>query len=636
VTNERADRQIFWRFLRTYLGPSRWAIALCMLVVSLSGASVYLMAYYSRIVVDSILVVQPQGVETSEAPRRLRARIGGKTARALPAQGLGRNLDLGRVSTRVSADASHRLLLLFLLYTSTLLVLNVLSRLAQRTRIRLSQRLAGQLREDIHQRIMELSLSYHTGHSPGKLLSRIVSDVEVIRQQLMQSIFLGSQCVTMVILGLGILLVLEWRVGLVVLAVMPVYGWLYYCFRQNIRQLNQETRHTNSCLYGYVSQKIDAMKAIQAYGREGGERVAFHRLAACFLRDTFSQQRLSAALARYGEMISGLCCGGILIFAAHLILQGNPDMSLGKMMYVYATVASLFLPVLQLTQVSVMVNNVQVLVHRVTQILERPPEIVDAPDARPFPSPLRQGIALRGISFRYDNQEDAPWILTDVSQQIPRGSWLCIMGASGCGKTTLLYLLSRLYEPSQGQILVDGLPLGKIRMKSLRNRVGFVPQEPKIFSGTIRDNICYGVPDASPKQIMAAARAAEMHDFIMDMPVKYETIIGEKGTSLSGGQRQRLSLARALITEPDVLILDDCTSALDADTEQKIQKTLSRILKDKTAIIVSQRVSMAMRCDRICVLRDGKAAESGTHAELVARKGFYARLHAQQTDAAAE
>ena len=206
------------------------------------------------------------------------------------------------------------------------------------------------------------------------------------------------------------------------------------------------------------------------------------------------------------------------------------------------------------------------------------------------------------------------------------------MGASGSGKTTLLNLLSRLYEPTTGQVLIDDIDLKNIKMASLRHAVGVVPQEAQIFSGSMRDNICYGFPNATNKQIMDAAKAAQMHDFILEMQVQYETLIGQRGTSLSGGQRQRLSLARALLTNPELLILDDCTSALDANTEQKIQETLARILVGKTAIMVSQRVSMAMRCHKIAVLENGVISEYGSHHELLEKHGFYAKLFSQQTE----
>ena len=240
-------------------------------------------------------------------------------------------------------------------------------------------------------------------------------------------------------------------------------------------------------------------------------------------------------------------------------------------------------------------------------------------------------MALRSVSFSYATRPDP--VLQDVTLDIPAGEWQCIMGPSGSGKTTLLLLLARLQDPAQGAILVDGTQLSAFSLDDLRRRVALVPQEPQILGGSIRDNICYGWPDAEPRDIIEAAVAAEFHDFVMSLPVKYETLLGEKGTSLSGGQKQRLSLARALLTRPDILLLDDTTSALDAETERRIQETLSRILVGKTAVIVSQRVSMAMRCHRICMLREGRIAELGTHGQLIAGQGSYARLHAQQTGA---
>jgi len=311
-----------------------------------------------------------------------------------------------------------------------------------------------------------------------------------------------------------------------------------------------------------------------------------------------------------------------------LVLQGQ--LTLGQMLFAQGAAASLFGPVLQISFLNVTLTNLLVSLRRLADIFDEPLEIDDRPNAVPFPAPLRHGLSLRHVRFRFPGAADP--ILQDISLDVPAGGWLCIMGASGTGKTTLLHLLARLHEPESGEILVDGLPLANLRIDSLRQHLALVPQEARIFSGTVRDNICYGLPGASPTQIMAAARASEFHDFIMTLKVQYETLLGEKGVSLSGGQKQRLSLARALLTNPDLLLLDDCTSALDAETEAKIQETLARILSGKTAVIVSQRISMARRCHRIAVLQDGLVAEYGTHAELVARGGFYARLHAQQTE----
>jgi len=408
---------------------------------------------------------------------------------------------------------------------------------------------------------------------------------------------------------------------------MIPYAWLYRRTYRLIRPVSRELRHTNACLYSLASQKLDALRAITAYGRERHERLGFHRLSACFLRDALLQQRYAAELSLGATVVMGLTTVAVLLFGTRFVLRDA--LSLGQMLYAYAITANLFVPVQGLTHLSTILSSLLVVLQRLVHVLDEPIEVVEASDAVDFPQPLQSGLSIRHVHASYTAEAEA--VLRDITLEIPAGRWICLMGPSGAGKTTLLHLLSRLYDPTAGEILVDGVPLARIRFASLRRHMALVPQEPQIFTGTVRDNITYGDPDATPRMIMAAGRAAECHDFIMELPVQYETLVGEKGTTLSGGQRQRISIARALLTDPEVLLLDDCTSALDADTERRIQETLTRLLVGKTAIIVSQRVSMAMRCDTICVLDNGIVSEMGTHNELLAQNGFYARLHAQQT-----
>ena len=298
-------------------------------------------------------------------------------------------------------------------------------------------------------------------------------------------------------------------------------------------------------------------------------------------------------------------------------------------MFIYGAAINLFTPIIQLTQASSDIAGLYAVVQRVSYTLENKNEILDAPDAQPFPAVIRTGISLENVSFQYS--DNAPFVLSNINLFIPAGKWTCIMGPSGAGKTSLVNLLTRLYDPTTGRIRIDRLSLDKIAQQSLHTHMALVPQEAQILSGTARMNIAYGRPDATPTQIMDAAKAADCHDFIMRLPVQYETIIGEKGTTLSGGQRQRISLARALLTNPEVLILDDVTSALDADTERKIQETITRLMANKTAIIVSQRVSMSARCHQIVVLEDGHISQRGTHESLCNTPGFYSRLVKSQT-----
>jgi ABC-type multidrug transport system fused ATPase/permease subunit len=368
------------------------------------------------------------------------------------------------------------------------------------------------------------------------------------------------------------------------------------------------------------------MRAIVAYGRERAELLNFHRLSSCFLRDTLYQQRLGAGMNRTADMISAITVRGIFLACAIKVLAGN--MSLGQMMYIHGASANLFMPVIQLTLIILHMTHLLVILQRLAHTLETREEVVEDPHAVPFPVPVRYGINFKEVCFSWSSRQDP--VLDDISLDIPAGKWVCIMGPSGSGKTTLLQLIARLFDPQEGEINVDGFSLERIGFDSLRRNMAFVPQEAQILSGTVRDNIMYGHAEASPNEIMAAAQAAECHDFIMRLPVKYETLVGERGATLSGGQRQRISIARALLTKPEVLLLDDCTSALDADTERRLQETLTHLMVGKTAVIVSQRISMAMRCHRVVVLRNGRIIENGRPDDLRKQGGYYAQLYNQQ------
>lgn len=635
-TRQKGTWPLLARFLRTYVAPYRWPLILCAgLAAADACGSFFLLAYYSRVIVDKVLVIQPTATPAAQAPvnrdtpgARPWTAIQAPTAASRPAEGLGKRIDRGWQGSQRPADAGRWLGLLFLLYIGTMLAGNGLNRLASRLRVAISQRITVRLREDMHAKVMKLSLAYHATHTSGRLMARVLSDVDAVQDQLLNIILSTATQVSMIVVGLVLLLTINWPMAFMVILLAPFYALVYHRARPYFRKINTELRHTWSCLYGLVSQKLDAIKVIQAYGRENQETLTFHRLAACNLRDSYLQTQLSALTNGLAQLLSSLGTNGfVFLYGIHQVLQGV--LTLGEMLYAYGTAATLFGYVLNLSYLNVHLSWLMVLLHRLAEVLDEPVQIKDAPDAVDLPAPLKQGITLNHVQFQYE--KDGEPVLKNISLFIPAGTWLCVMGASGSGKTTLLNVLARLFEPQTGEVLLDGIPLIKIKLQSLRRQIALVPQEAQIMSGTVRDNICYGRPDASPREIMAAAQAAEFDEFVMSLPVQYETILGEKGASLSGGQKQRLSLARALLTQPEVLLLDDCTSALDAETERRIQETLARILVGKTAVIVSQRVSMAQRCHRICVLTDGAVSEFGAPAELLAAGDFYARLHAQQT-----
>ncbi len=627
---EAGRRVLYTRFFGRYIWPHRRLVALCILLASLNANSVYLVAYYARIVVDDILVVSP----VAEAARAVGGREESVTARdhRPPAAGLPRVGGASEAARAAGASsrppgAMGKLMGLFGVYLATILVLNAGARVGRRLRIGIALAMTVQLREDMHRKIMSLSVSYHRSHSPGRLMARILSDVTVMRRMMLNTIVDAASHLVMLVTGVVLLCILEWRVALFSLCVMVPYCLVVRRARRGIKELSREVRHTNGCLWGLATQKLDGVRAVVAYGRERLEQLGFHRLLSCFLRDSLRRERASGMVAAMGLVVTGVTTVAVLLWCTRLVLAGQ--MTVGKMMFVYAAVANLFMPLLGLTRMSVVVTRLLVILNRLVQVIDEPEEIEETPGAVEFPARLHSGITLRGVTFSYGPESEP--VLRDIDLPVRAGQWVCVMGPSGSGKSTLLALLARLYDPSSGEVLVDGIPLSRFKLASLHRRVVLVSQEAQIFSGTARDNLTYGRPEALPSEIMAAAKAADCHEFIMELPVKYETTLGEKGITLSGGQRQRVSVARALLTEPEVLLLDDITSALDAKTERRVQERLSRLMKGKTAVIVSHRVSMAMRCDRVCVLEGGRIAEAGTHDELLARGGFYSRLHAEQT-----
>jgi len=626
----RGSLQLYRRFAGRYLRPWKYSLIFCTIVVCLNGSAVYLMAFYGRYMVDNILYLQsPAPPPVAEHNHRSRSATAGarspESAKTLkPSM---RQRSSHTVAEQSPAGRTRKLLLLFVFHFGTILGLNLLARIANRKQIEIGQHISLNLRDDLHRQILRLSLSSHRNHTAGKLQYRILTDVGIVQQQLMATTTTLAQALFAIIVGAVILLSSHWPSALIAFISAPLYAWIWKLSRSPLKQLNEEARHTAACLYTFITQKLDGIKAIQAYGREMRETLAFRRIGSCYLRDVVSQQRLSAGIGQGCNLIAALATMAILIGGAQQVLAGT--MSLGKMLFVYGAAANFFLPVLTLTQIVVAFTQLLVVLQRLADILDETPAIIQPDDAPLCPRPLQQGITLRNLQFAYP--DSAP-LLKDVSMQVTAGQWVCLMGASGSGKTTLLHLLARLLPSNTGCIELDGIDLHKLQINSLRRAMALVPQEALIFRGSIRDNITYGFPEAEPAEIIAAAEAAQMHELIMKFPARYENLIGERGVDLSGGQRQRLSLARALITNPDILLLDDCTSALDAETEHRIQETLMAIMRGKTALIVSQRVSMARRCQYIYVLDQGVISEAGTHEQLLQNNGFYCRLHARQTE----
>ena len=523
--DRRGDASLILRFMKRYVWPFKWPVLLCVALMSVNMCYPYIQSYYTKIAVDDILqvgnVVADLRARTSDASV---VSVGRHVEDRPARQGSGYISEADRKDDDTRpAWAGRRLLGLFALYALTIIVFNTLSRIIQRLQSRVSKDITERLREEMHDKVVSMSMSYHIANSPGRLMSRILSDVGIVQTQLMQLLVTALSNIAMFLAGLAILFSVSARIGFVVLVAMVPYVLVAARVRTEVRAVNVELRHTNACLWGYASQKLDAVRAIVAYGREKMESLFFHRLSSCFLRDAVRQQQLSAVLQRAAALVTQFTGRGLFIYCAYLVLDGS--MTLGTMMYVNSAVNHLFVPVATITQLAVQVSALLVVLQRISYTLDSPQEVAEDPAGADFPMPVRSGIRLRHVTFGWDPKR--PPVIDDLSLNIPVGSWICIMGASGCGKSTLLQLIARLYDPQSGEIDIDGVNLSHIKFRSLRQRLAYVPQEAQILSGTIRDNIIYGYPDATPSMIMDAARAADAHDFIMELPVKYHRLGSE-------------------------------------------------------------------------------------------------------------
>ncbi len=606
--------QLVWRLLNEYCRGYRRLLALCVVLQLLAGLTPYALFFSVRHMVSNVIVVEqlpPPTLAAERAPLMPPSEPVAGEHEALADRGIGSEREVWQTAA---------------LFFVIVITLNLAGRLSRRLRVVASARIFGRLRQVIHRKILALDYENYQRQTTGRLMSYVITDVNAMDRLFLQALVMLAGELTMISVGLLVIFFLHWQLALAVGILLPLHGLLYLKVKQPQREASRELRHTNSCLWNFTTQRMNGIKTIMAYAQEPREALHFVRLAGCYLRDALFVSRCSAVIKCNAWLIMGLGTGTVMVAGTWLVLHHR--LQLGDMVMFHGIVAFLFSRVLQVSNLNAWFAHISAVLGRVYRVLDTPIQIKDAADAEPLGPDVRGEIQFRHVTFDYPESNRSS--LQELSITIAPGEWLCVMGPSGSGKSTLVSLLTRIREPQAGDIIIDGRPLPRIQLASLRENMVLVPQEPQIFSGTIADNICYGSGSHSPAAIMAAAKAAELHETIMDLPAKYETILGEKGVSLSGGQRQRLSLARALITDPRILILDDCTSALDAQTEKRIQATLSRVMQGRTAIIISQRISMALECDRVLVLNQGRVEACGTPRELLEQEGFFRLLHQRQ------
>lgn len=496
---------------------------------------------------------------------------------------------------------------------------------------RISQEVVVALRSTLQRKFMRLPMAYFDGQQTGRLMARVTSDVASILS------FLNSgflQLVTDLILALGIAVVLvwlRWQLALIALVVVPLYVVNHSLFARRIHQLSLEIRAQISALYALLSERVSAVRVVRSFAREDAELAALDERIDTHRALSWANTCTNATLGTLATLISGL--GTVAVITAGAVLVRRGTMSVGELLAFYALIGQLYGPIVRLTQFQMTAVATLVSVERLFEVFDEPETIQERPDARPVPT--GGALVFDDVRFRYG--PDGPWIVDGIDLRIEPGRTVGILGPSGAGKSTLLALAPRLYdlEPGAGSITLGGIALRDLRLEQLRSRVALVPQQALLFEGTIRSNLLYATPDATPERIERALAIADLSALIASLPLGLQTPVGERGLSLSGGQRQRLALARALIAEPAILLLDDCTSALDTETEARIQAGLAAALPESAVVVVSHKVSSVWHADEILVLDGGRVLERGRHDELRALGGHYAATFEAQTHALA-
>lgn len=484
----------------------------------------------------------------------------------------------------------------------------------------LAQGVAHDLRVAAFEAIHSQSMEFFDKHPSGQLISRITNDTDRLARALSWQVRNLVNISMTAGMSLYYMFTMSPRLSAVIAVAMAVMAAVNIRYVLLIRPLYQRIRHQLGVLASVVSSNLAGIKTVKALGIEELEIQRFSRENEAFANLSLKAAKVRAVYGNASHAVLGLSLASVLYFGGQGVIAGT--LSIGELT---AFVTYLTLLMWPMRALGFMISSVQralAAAERVFEIIESAPKVRDEPGAIDLKD-VRGEVAYEGVWFSY--VEGKP-VLKGVDLRVGAGEKVMITGPPGSGKSTLLKLLLRFYDPDRGRITIDGVDIRRIKLESLRRHVAMVHQEPFIFSGTVRENIALGNPGASMEEIVAAAKAAKIHDFIMTLPKGYDTVIGERGVTLSGGQRQRIAIARALVKNPRILLLDDPVSNLDAETEAALVRDLRDILRGRTAIIVSQRPSLAALADRVVVMEDGVIVEEGTHEELLAARGRYWRI----------
>jgi len=485
-------------------------------------------------------------------------------------------------------------------------------------------RIAFHLRQNVYTHLQKLNLSYFETAKAGDLSYRLTEDVDRVGEVVNKLFHDFIPCVLQLIAIPIYMIYLNWQLTLATVIVAPIMGVLIGWFGERLRKYALKSQSRISDLSAILTEVFSGIRLIQAFAAEKYEIARFTHEAQRTLKAKYSAERLKAIQIPIVGFLEALSALSLIMVGAWQISQGN--LTVGEFFSYLAAAALLIDPIGHTTHNYNEFKQGEASLERVFELLLIKPTVIESPIAMTLPN-INGKIEYRDVSFAYKPDE---LVLNRINLFLSPGEAIALVGASGAGKTTFVNLLPRFYDPKTGNIFIDDVNIRDVTLNSLRKQIGIVPQETIMFSGTIAQNIAFGQDNFDQKAVEAAARVANAHEFIMQLPAGYQTWVGERGVNLSGGQRQRIAIARAVLLDPKILILDEATSALDSESEALVQQALERLMQNRTVLIIAHRLSTVRKCDRILVLEKGQIVESGNHEQLLSVEGKYAHFYAQQ------
>ena len=485
----------------------------------------------------------------------------------------------------------------------------------------IAQNVIHDIRVELYEHLNKLSFSFYDSAKTGDLMSRITSDADSLRRFLAKvSVYVSSNILTI----LGILIIMfiwDYRLGILYIVLMPlmIFGMRIYALR--VRPMFKRVRKSFASLTHLVRENFIGMEVIKLFGREKFEKRKFKKKNQKYIDINLEAAKVSAFWMPYVNFLMGLGTSLVVWYGGRLVI--SKAITLGTLAGFISYISMLLRPVRQTGMMINFSSQAAAAAERIFEVMDKKSEVKELPSASELKD-VNGRVEYKDISFSYEKNKK---VLKNINLKVNPGETVAIVGPTGAGKSTLIHLLPRFYDPDQGKIVIDNQEIKNVTLESLREQVGIVLQHTFLFAASVKENISYGKPEASMEEIKRAAKIAQIDDFVSSLPLGYETPIGERGVNLSGGQKQRLAMARILLTDPALLILDEPTSSIDAETEEKMQKALQEVIKNRTTFVIAHRLWTVKNADKIIVIKDGKIVEKEKHEELLQKEGFYSEVH---------